>query len=81
MPDHYRREWSPMWGHQRTRCTCGGDDPDEMLWAFVAALLGLAAAVVTLVATILRRPLLAATLTALAALGGLAAVLVWGWPW
>jgi hypothetical protein len=76
---HYSREWSPMWGNRRVRCTCGHDDPDEALWLLVSTLLELAAALCALLAAIVRRPVLAVVLALAAAIGLLVAAVVWGW--
>jgi len=76
----YHRDWSPVWGYRRSSCDCGRDDPDEFVWVFIGSLFGLAAAVVTLAAAIVRRPLLAAAVTVGLTVTGLVAVLVSGWP-
>ncbi len=77
----YHRDWSPIWGPRLGRCDCNRDgaDGDEFLYAFVGAAIGLLAAVIALLAAIVRRPALAAAFALAIAIGALAAAVVWGW--
>lgn len=77
----YHRDWSPFWGARYGHCDCNrnGTDGDEFLYALVGAAIGLLAALVALVAAIIRRPALAAAFALAAAIGALAVVVVWGW--
>lgn len=77
----YHRDWSPIWGPRLGHCDCnrGASDGDEFVYALVGAAIGLLAALVALVAAIIRRPALAAAFALAIAIGALAAVVVWGW--
>ncbi len=77
----YHRDWSPIWGPRLGHCDCNrnGTDGDEFVYALVGAVLALFAALLTLIAAIVRRPALAGTFALAATVGLLVAALVWGW--
>ncbi len=78
----YHRDWSPIWGPRLGPCDCNhrnGTDGDEFAYALVGAALGLLAALIALVAAIIRRPGLAAAVFLIGSFALAVAVLAWGW--